>query len=103
MERKYSMNQWFSLRHVEMMVTCLPLLFHQILAGYPQVFAQASEVKSAENQRDFHIFCTCFSYRFPRLFFRSFYDVFPKEIADAAEEKSGRGAGKVGTLRKRGC
>jgi hypothetical protein len=35
-----------------------PPLFHCFFAGYPQVFAQAFNGKSAENQRFFHTFCT---------------------------------------------
>jgi hypothetical protein len=48
----------FSPQDVDGMPIASPPLFHQFLAGYPQVFAQALEAKSAEYQRDFHIFCT---------------------------------------------
>src|SRR5258708_40190511 len=79
-----------------------PLLFHRFPAGYPQFFAQAFEDKSAENQRVFHMFCTRFPYTIAALFFRSFFDANPKEIADSARKKNGvNGAVRWG-LRKEG-
>src|SRR5258708_30352412 len=78
-----------------------PLLFHRFLAGYPQYFAQAFEDKSAENQRVLHMFCTRFPYKFAALFFRSFFDANPKEIADSARKKNGVNGAVGSVLRKK--
>jgi len=78
-----------------------PLPFHRFPAGYPQYFAQGFEGKSAENQRVFHMFCTRFPYTIAALFFRSFYDANPKEIADATGKKNGVNGAVVWMLRKK--
>jgi hypothetical protein len=79
---------------------CSPLAFHRFPAGYPQYFAQAFEGKSAENQPVFHMFCTRFPYKIAALFFRSFYDANPKEIADSAGKKNGVNGAVGSILRK---
>jgi hypothetical protein len=78
-----------------------PLLFHRFPAGYPQSFAQAFKDKSAENQRVFHMFCTRFPCKFAALFFRSFFDTNPKEIADSAGKKNGVNGAVGWVLRKK--
>jgi len=78
-----------------------PPSFHRFPAGYPQYFAQAFKDKSAENQRVFHMFCTRFPYKFAALFFRSFYDAIPKEIADSAGKKNGVNGAVGWVLRKK--
>jgi hypothetical protein len=100
-KRKYSLNQMFS-RCAENGVSAgSPRLFLGLLAGYPQCFAQGFKGKSAENQRDFHMFCTRFPCNFTQPFFRSFFDGIPKEIADSAGKKKGVNGAECALLRKK--
>ncbi|MEA2164532.1 MAG: hypothetical protein QOK37_2659 [Thermoanaerobaculia bacterium] len=57
-ERKYSLNHMFRKRSGNGISEPSPPLFHGFPAGYPQFFAQGFKCKSAENQRNFHMFCT---------------------------------------------
>jgi hypothetical protein len=100
MERKYSLNQMFSRWTENGEGGRSPLPFHRFPAGYPQYFAQGFEDKSAENQRVFHMFYTRFPYMIAALFFRSFYDANPKEIADSAGKKNGVNGAAGWVLRK---
>lgn len=47
------------------------------------------------------MFCTRFPYTIAALFFRSFYDANPKEIADAAVKKNGVNGAVLSVLRKK--
>ena len=49
------------------------------------------------------MFCTRFPYTFGENIFHSFYDDFPKEIADSAEKKNGENEAVWAGLRKMGC